>query len=130
MGHIISDLKENFKRGNIYIQLIYINAGVFLFTSLLLILLRLFNRSGENILLYVEMPASLQNLLHQPWSIFTYMFMHADFLHILFNMLWLYWFGQLFLYFFSSETFTWLVCVRRRLRCCSLYDFIQLIPLF
>lgn len=103
MGHIISDLKENFKRGNIYIQLIYINAGVFIFTSLLLILLKLFNRSGENILLYVEMPASLQNLLHQPWSIFTYMFMHADFLHILFNMLWLYWFGQLFLYFFSAK---------------------------
>ncbi len=103
MGHIISDLKENFKRGNIYIQLIYINTGVFIATSLLLILLKLFNRSGENILLYVEMPASLQNLLHQPWSVFTYMFMHADFLHILFNMLWLYWFGQLFLYFFSAK---------------------------
>ncbi|WP_321519516.1 rhomboid family intramembrane serine protease [uncultured Bacteroides sp.] len=103
MGHIISDLKENFKRGNIYIQLIYINGGVFILTSLFLILLKLFNRSGENILLYVEMPASLQNFLYQPWSIFTYMFMHADVLHVLFNMLWLYWFGQLFLYFFSAK---------------------------
>lgn len=103
MGHIITDLKENFKRGNIYIQLIYINGGVFILTSLLLVFLRLFNRSGANILLYAEMPASLPNFMYQPWSIFTYMFMHADFLHILFNMLWLYWFGQLFLYFFSAK---------------------------
>lgn len=29
--------------------------------------------------------------------------MHADFMHILFNMLWLYWFGSLFLYFFSGK---------------------------
>ena len=31
------------------------------------------------------------------------MFMHANFMHILFNMLWLYWFGSLFLYFFSGK---------------------------
>ena len=31
------------------------------------------------------------------------MFMHAGILHILFNMLWLYWFGSLFLYFFSAK---------------------------
>jgi len=103
MAHIITDLKETFKRGNIYIQLIYINAGVFILTSLFMIILQLFNRSGENILFYGEMPASLHNFLYQPWSIFTYMFMHAGFMHILFNMLWLYWFGQLFLYFFSAK---------------------------
>ena len=31
------------------------------------------------------------------------MFMHAGFMHILFNMLWLYWFGALFLNFFSAK---------------------------
>lgn len=103
MGHIITDLKENFKRGNVYIQLIYINAGVFIVTTLFTVLLTLFNRSGENILLYGEFPASLQNFLNQPWSLFTYMFMHAGVMHILFNMLWLFWFGQLFLSFFSAK---------------------------
>lgn len=29
--------------------------------------------------------------------------MHAGFMHILFNMLWLYWFGQMFLSFFSGK---------------------------
>ena len=36
-------------------------------------------------------------------QLITYMFMHAGFLHILFNMLWLYWFGALFLMFFSAK---------------------------
>jgi hypothetical protein len=33
------------------------------------------------------------------------MFLHAGALHLLFNMLWLYWFGQLFLAFFSARHF-------------------------
>lgn len=32
-------------------------------------------------------------VLHQPWSIITYMFLHAGFMHILFNMIGLYFFG-------------------------------------
>ncbi|MEG1838129.1 MAG: rhomboid family intramembrane serine protease [Bacteroidaceae bacterium] len=103
MGHILTDLKETFKRGNIYLQLIYINVGVFVLTSLLTVILMLFNRSGAAILLYLELPASVSNFLAQPWSLLTYMFMHAGFMHILFNMLWLYWFGSLFLYFFSAK---------------------------
>lgn len=103
MGHFITDLKETFKRGNIYIQLIYINAGVFVLTSLLTVFLMLFNRSSEPILRFLDMPASVTAFLEQPWSLFTYMFMHAGVMHILFNMLWLYWFGSLFLYFFSAK---------------------------
>ncbi len=103
MGRTITNLKNSFKQGNIYIQLIYINVGVFILTSLFTILLTLFNRSGNDFLLYGEMPASLQNFLYQPWSLFTYMFMHAGIWHILFNMLWLFWFGQLFLSFFSAK---------------------------
>ena len=34
MATIITDLKEAFRRGNIYIQLIYINVGVFVVTTL------------------------------------------------------------------------------------------------
>jgi hypothetical protein len=31
------------------------------------------------------------------------MFLHVEFMHILFNMLWLYWFGQIFLQFLSGK---------------------------
>ena len=42
MGHIIADLKETFRRGNIFIQLIYINVGIFLIGTLINVFLRLF----------------------------------------------------------------------------------------
>ena len=45
MGTIITDLKEAFRRGNIYIQLIYINVAVFVVTTLTEVILQLFNRS-------------------------------------------------------------------------------------
>lgn len=103
MATIINDLKEAFRRGNIYIQLIYINVGVFIFTTLTEVILQLFNRSLEGAFKWLELPASLSRFIIQPWSILTYMFMHAGILHILFNMLWLYWFGALFLNSFSAK---------------------------
>lgn len=103
MGHIITDLKEAFRRGNVFIRLIYINVGVFVATTLITIILQLFNRSAAGIFEWLALPASYARLLIQPWSILTYMFMHAGIMHILFNMLWLYWFGSLFLYFFSGK---------------------------
>ena len=48
-------------------------------------------------------PASLDVLALKPYTIFTYMFLHVEFMHILFNMLWLYWFGQIFLEFLSDR---------------------------
>lgn len=103
MGHIITDLKQAFKRGNIVLRLIYINVGVFVLYSLTSVCFQLFNRSVADIFYWFELPASFMRFLYQPWSLVTYMFMHADILHILLNMLWLYWFGMLFLQFFSSK---------------------------
>ncbi|KEO72903.1 rhomboid family protein [Anditalea andensis] len=44
---------------------------------------------------YLMMPASPSYFITQPWTIFTYMFAHDRFFHILFNLLFLYWFGLL-----------------------------------
>ena len=99
MATIITDLKETFRRGNIYIQLIYINVAVFILTTLTEVMFQLFNRSIAGVFEWLELPASVLRFILQPWSLLTYMFMHAGFMHILFNMLWLYWFGALFLYF-------------------------------
>lgn len=103
MSTIINELKENFRRGNIAIQLIYINVGVFIVSTLATVILQLFNIDISGLFQWLELPAWPQRFLTQPWSILSYMFLHADVWHILFNMLWLYWFGALFLQYFSAK---------------------------
>ena len=94
MGHIIADLKETFRRGNIFIQLIYINVGIFLIGTLINVFLRLFEVSTPDIFGIFALPASFVEFIHQPWSLFTYMFMHGGFQHIFFNMFALWMFGR------------------------------------
>lgn len=105
MGDFIIDLKKKFESGSISLKFIFVNVGVFILTSTFIILWTLFQRNGDFLLQYLELPASLDRFIYQPWTIITYMFMHANILHLLFNMLWLYWFGELFLYFFSARHF-------------------------
>ena len=103
MGSIISNIQQRFNSGSILAKLIYINVGLFLLIRLTAIVLMLFNMSGFPYLQYLQMPSSPELMLYRPWTVITYMFTHYDFLHILFNMLWLYWFGGLFLQFFNER---------------------------
>ena len=101
--NIIDTIKNTFKQGNSLIKLIYINAGVFILLKLAIIILRLFNISGDGILESLEIPADLTQLLYRAWTPLTYMFLHEGFLHIFFNMFTLFWFGRIFLMFFSEK---------------------------
>ena len=103
MDGIITNLKRSFLAGSILKKLIFINIAVFILIRLLGILLLLFNLQDFPILLYLQLPASPMALLSRPWTLFSYMFTHVEFLHILFNMLWLYWFGELFLQVFNER---------------------------
>ena len=103
MDGIITNLKRSFQAGSILKKLIFINIAVFILIRLLGILLLLFNLQDFPILLYLQLPASPMALLSRPWTLFSYMFTHFEFLHILFNMLWLYWFGELFLQVFNER---------------------------
>lgn len=105
MGSFITDLKNDFRRGSICQQFIYINIGIFVVTALVAIVGMLFNVGKSSWMEWLELPAWLPQFVKQPWSIVTYMFLHAGILHLLFNMLWLYSFGQLFLMFFSARHF-------------------------
>lgn len=57
---------------------------------------------------YLGVPSNLQSLLFKPWTLFTYMFIHADFFHILFNMLWLYWIGRILEEYLNGKKITFL----------------------
>lgn len=100
-----NDLKRTFKTGNNLIKLIYINVAVFLLISAGSIIGFLFNNPdiSTGILNFFSVPASLSELFARPWTLVTYMFTHKDILHILFNMLWLYWFGTIFLEYLDHK---------------------------
>ncbi len=103
MESIFTNLKRTFHNGNILAKFILINLGVFILIRLAAVFFLLFNVQGVPLLNYLQLPASPVLVLYKPWTLFTYMFTHYDFLHILFNMLWLYWFGRIFLQFFTPR---------------------------
>lgn len=106
MSSIIDELKNSYKQGSVLIRLIYINLIVFLFIKIFEVFLFLFSVNPESIfnpVLWLAVPADIQTLLIRPWTIITYMFLHQGFLHILFNMLWLYWLGRIFLEYLSQR---------------------------
>lgn len=98
-----TDLKNNFINKDIVGRLITVNVVVFVFVALVNVFLTLFKVSYNPLEHYLSLPAWIDTFIFQPWSLLTYMFMHGGILHILFNMLWLYWFGKFFLNFYSSK---------------------------
>jgi membrane associated rhomboid family serine protease len=104
----LEELKLFFKRKSILSTLIMINAGIWIFTKVLAVVFFLFNQpdsatSANWILNSFALPSSIDLLSGKPWTLLTYMFLHLDFFHILFNMLWLYWFGKIFLEYLTSR---------------------------
>ena len=96
---IFDDIKRTFKEGSALTRLIYINLGVFLLVKLLGVVFYLASQPFI-ILDWLSVPSTLSQLAVKPWTLVTYMFFHVGFIHILFNILGLYWFGKLFLYHF------------------------------
>jgi membrane associated rhomboid family serine protease len=105
MSDIGRQIKNTFQRGSTLVKLIYINLAVFILVKLVQVLAFLFGFSGISALLiqWLAVPSDLATLITRPWTIFTYMFLHEGFFHILFNMLWLYVFGRIFLMYLSQK---------------------------
>jgi len=49
------------------------------------------------------LPSDIDKLISKPWSLITYMFIHDNFIHLLFNMIWLHFGGKLFLQYLNQK---------------------------
>lgn len=98
-------IRKTFNQGSNLTRLIILNIAVFIIISVGSIIAYLLNDQGLplKILNFFSVPSSLKALLLRPWTLVTYMFTHKDILHILFNMLWLYWFGTIFLEYLDQR---------------------------
>jgi membrane associated rhomboid family serine protease len=97
-----NEIKQTFRNGSIVTRLIYINLAVFLLVRIVLVLFTLFKHELP-LIEWLALPSNAGILLTRPWTLITYMFLHYSFLHILFNLLWLYWFGQIFMMYFDAK---------------------------
>jgi len=95
---IIEDFKSAWsKDDNGLVKIILINVIVFVTLSILEVLITL---SGGGFIIKtlinkLMLPASFTSFILQPWSLISYFFLHLSFGHILWNMLFLYWFGKI-----------------------------------
>ncbi len=104
---VIDTIKEQFKQGDYRTRLIL--ANVIVYVAFLLIGIISFLSSGNEYLItsyirpWLALPSDPLALITRPWTIITYMFLHADFWHLLWNMLILYFSGQIFLEYIGDR---------------------------
>ncbi len=103
MADIFNNISFKWKTGTWLLKIVFINIAIFLFLRIGSLVCFFGGIDPSRFLTWIECPSSLSALALQPWSIITYMFAQFDVLHILFNMLWLYGFGRLFLEFNSQK---------------------------
>jgi len=99
----INNIKSRYQRGNIVEKLIYINLAVFIFTLFISVFKDLYKGEVNFIVDWFSLDDSFSSLLTKPWTIITYGFLHADFLHILLNLITLYFIGNLFIEYFTQK---------------------------
>lgn len=100
----IDGIKRFFRSKSLLSRLIIINLAVFLLVNLVKLYFYLFQQNfnltetgGLTVISYwLAVPSNTELLILKPWTVFTYMFLHESFLHLLFNMIMLYAGGVIF----------------------------------
>lgn len=102
---IWDEIKASFRHGTSLTRLIFINAGIFLIIKILEMISVLASSPelATTVISYLAVPASVGALATKPWTPVTYMFLHQGFIHLLFNMLWLWWFGKIFMSYLDQR---------------------------
>lgn len=102
LDSIWKDIKKEFSYGNMVTRIIFVNIGFFISVYLVKLILRgfygnepAFHTAFEQFSNFFSLSGNILFDLTHPWVFFTHMFLHFGFFHILWNMLFLYWFGRI-----------------------------------
>jgi len=106
--NFIDELKHLYRTGGVAIQLIFINVIVFLALRIIDVFFGLITgNDGVFIDGYashvVGLHTNFMSFITHPWGLFTSIFTHYSFMHLLFNMVFLYFSGRIFLQLFNSS---------------------------
>jgi len=92
----IDQLKYKYARLNVLEKVIVINVIIFLLALIL-------NPIVPSVFKWLRLQSDFYDVLYKPWTIFTYGFVHFGLFHMIFNMLWLYLLGRIFLNLFNPK---------------------------
>ena len=105
--NLIQEIKFQLRSGTMTNRLIIVNVSVFLLILLVKKSFLLYNidprTSDEWIHHLLDLNSSLPAFIRAPWGLFTSIFTHEQFGHLLFNMLFLYFSGRFFEQYFSRK---------------------------
>lgn len=101
--NLITELKYRFRYASPIMRLIAVNAIFFIVTLILNLTVFLFTKTREFSSPFLALPSDWSELLVKPWTLITYQFTHFGAFHFLFNMLVLYFSGNIFLDFFKNR---------------------------
>jgi membrane associated rhomboid family serine protease len=107
---IWEDIKREFNYGNMITRIIIVNIAIFVAIHLVKFSVYLYQGGipwspggFQNFLGYLAMSDDWFTVLTRPWVLFTAMFTHYGIWHILWNMLFLFWFGRIFGDFLGNQ---------------------------
>ncbi len=114
MNTFVRDIKYEWtKQNNGLMRLIIVNIAIFVVLKLWFFFERIFTHSDNPeaqdtvalnyIIGKISIPAELSQFIWEPWTLFTFSFVHFDLLHLVFNMFMLYWFGRLVAEFMGNQ---------------------------
>ncbi|MEL1248636.1 rhomboid family intramembrane serine protease [Flavobacterium helocola] len=98
--NILDDLKLQYKTGGMVQKLIFWNIGFFLFS---LVFFYSFSAGKFQIPTWIALSSDLGTFIRTPWTLITFNFFHAGFLHLFFNLMVLHFSGRLFNTYFTDK---------------------------
>jgi len=101
--NFLDNLKREFGIANMLNKLIYINVFSFLVLNIFSVIFSLLLIDISSIKELLMLPSSTEEVIKKPWSLISYMFIHDNFIHLLFNLIWLHFGGKLFLQYLNQK---------------------------
>lgn len=101
----IEEIKKRIQKASIIDKFIYINLFIFVLVFVINSFQFLNNSSTNFIIDYFALSKNSNDFWSKPYTFITYGFLHIGFIHLLFNLIALFYLGNLFVQFFSDKKF-------------------------
>ena len=106
--------KDQFLNGSLLMKLIFINAAIYLLINVVALFALWFGSTDflvyyqdgsytSKLTFWLAASSSFVETIKHPWSVITYMFLHERFWHLIFNMVFLYFSGRIFVQYLGER---------------------------